>query len=390
MKKLISIVLVLCFVVSLASCKVKQDEVITGDVKNDGEISSADEKNDDADEEKTNQNDNSAPLPEQSNEQVQVLSIEELAQKLGFVSSDGGMYMQDAERLCRAIVDGDAGVFAEFTMGKREYYDFLGKAEISSYTLYPFEFSEEKLQQMNEAYHYPVAYHYYFAEFDVQSSECEEFKVGKNVYCFGLEMNPVSGNLLAFFVPIEMAEKSIAKTYDTDYVAYFIEEFSALYPIQSVLDDGRNYADSFDFSPHPHLITHLMARSGVYGDPPYTLEEVNEFITECFDGNEGLSLSTLNKQNWTSAGMVYPNDDSGRIYGCSWAHGGTSVVCDIVNVERDGKSASYTLQIYADFSKVAKAYTLVFHFDDVESELPVLTMVERIDNTQRPAALSSI
>ncbi|MBR2021151.1 MAG: hypothetical protein IJ939_01825, partial [Clostridia bacterium] len=76
MKKLISLVLVLCFVVSLASCKVEQDEVITGDVKNDGEILSADEKNDDADEEKTNQNDNSAPLPEQSTEQVQVPSIE--------------------------------------------------------------------------------------------------------------------------------------------------------------------------------------------------------------------------------------------------------------------------------------------------------------------------
>ena len=96
MKKLISLVLVLCFVVSLASCKVEQDEVITGDVKNDGEILSADEKNDDADEEKTNQNDNSSPLPEQSTEQVLVLSIEELAQRLGFVSSDGGMYMQDA------------------------------------------------------------------------------------------------------------------------------------------------------------------------------------------------------------------------------------------------------------------------------------------------------
>ena len=386
MKKILCLMLMLGLILA-CGCTVKKDEVITGDVKDKTDAVSADEKNGaEQDEVVPSETDEQQPVKDEEKE----LSIMELSQKLGFVSSDGGMYMQDAERLCKAIVDGDAGVFSEFTMGNRDYYDFLGKAEISSYTLYPFEFSQEKLDEMNEAYLYPKAYHYYFAEFDVQSSECDEFKVGKNVYCFGLEMDPVSGELLAFFVPAEMAEKNITTTYNTDYVTYFIEEFAALYPIQNTLYDGRNYADSFDFSKHPHLITHLMARSGVYGDPPYTLEEVNEFITECFDGNEGLRLSPLNKQNWTSAGMVYPNDDPGRIYGCSWAHGGTSVVCDIVNVERDGKSASYTLQLYADFSKVAKAYTLVFHFDDVEAELPVLTMVERIDNTQRPAALSSI
>ena len=385
--RILCFVLVLCCVV-LVSCSKVEDDTITGDVKENGDVVSADEKSDDEADEKT------LPGSDAKQETVQEAkkeqSIEELAQKLGFVSSDGGMYMQEAVRLCEAVKSGDADTFSEFTMGDRDYYDFLGKAEISSYTIYPFEFTEEKLQEMNEAYLYPAAYHYYFAEFDVKSSECDEFKVGKNVYCFGLEMNPVSGNLLSFFVPEDRAENCITISYDEDYPVYFIEEFSALYPIQSILYDGRNYADSFDFSNHPHLITHLMARSSVYGDPPYTFDEVNEFITSCFDGNEGLDPVSHGYTSWTSAGNVYPNADEKRIYGCSWAHGGTSVVCDIVNVEKDGTSVVYTTQIYADFSKVAKAYTLVFHFEDTEGELPCLTMVEKREDTGRDAALSSI
>lgn len=391
MKRIITFLLIMSFVLCFASCKVAPDEVITGDVKQSGDAVSADEENITSDTEVSKSDSDPDFMVEVGDGDKNEIGIDELVTKLGFVISVGGDYNEDAARLCEAVISADTGVFAEFTGGKPEYYEFLTNVKISSYTLYPVAFTEEKLLQMNENYIYPTASDNYLVEFEVEESSTDEFRKGRNIYCFGLEMDPVSGNLLAFFVPEEMAEKSITTIYDTDYVMYFIEEFSALYPIQSVLYDGRNYADSFDFSKHSHLITHLMARSGVYGDPPYTLDEVNEFIQTVFDGNAGLDPTIpLEYTSWTSAGSVYQSTDDKRIYGCSWAHGGTSVECDIVNVEKDGKSADYTVQIYAEFSKVAKAYTLVFHFDDVEAELPVLTMVERIDNTQRPAALSSI
>ncbi len=387
LKKLLCLALAVCLVL-LSACTVKKDDGITGDVKDKNDASLVDTKDDDTPDEKTTDDVDDKSETSEDDKKDEAISIEQLVAELGCVMSDGGEYKEQAVMLCQAVVDKDAGAFAEFTMGKREYYDFLNKAEISSYTLYPFEYTDEKLSEMNENHLYPVAYDNYLVEFDVGESECEEFKVGKNLYYFGLELNPISGNLISAFVPYDKAEESMTETYDTDFAAYFIDEFSAFY--LKKLYDGRNYPDSFDFSESSHLITHLMARSGVYGEPPYTFNEVNEFITETFDGNEGLSLSEISANSWTSAGIVYPSDDPERIYGCSWGHGGTSAEHEVTGIEEDGNRSIYTVQFYADYSKLAKALCVDFYFDKLENGLVKLTMVQIYENTGREIALISI
>lgn len=390
MKKLFLVsCLVLCLL-CFCSCRVADNVAITGDVKN-GDT----EQNVDVSE-KNIQSENEIPENDKKNEDVMTppeiteFNIEQAIVRLGAVAGNGGEYKKEAERFCSAIVSKDAETFAEFCAGKAEYYDFLDKTEISSFNLLPFEFSEEKLWQLNEEYLYPSAQDNYFVEFDVISSDCPEFDKGKCVYYLGLEMNPVSGSLISVFVPAEKAESKVFSSFDTSFTESFINEFASLYPLQSTLYEGRNYADSFDFANHPHLITHLMARSGACGEPPYIFDEVNEFITSCFDGNEGLDPAALDHALWTSAGRVFQSTDEKRIYGCSWAHGGTSVVFDIAGVEKDGKSAVYAAQIYADYAKIAKAYTLVFHFEEADGELPCLTMVEKRDDTARSVALLSV
>ena len=384
MKKLFCVVLAMCLA-GLVSCTVKQDDTITGDVKKDNEILSLDDQRKENDKNDSNENSIGNEASETQNKTV---TPEELVRNLGCEISDGGAYYNDAVSFAEAIKEKDTLTSASYTGGKRENYDFVDGVTITDYTLYPFAFSEEKLAKMNENYIYPGAEDNYLVGFDVEHSTSDEFDDGKTVYYMGFEMNPLSGNLLSVFVPAEDAKDFAFVTYNQEYTELFIKEFASLY--FGKLEEGRNYPDSFDFSDSSHLITHLMARSGVYGEPPYTFEEVNGFIAECFDGNDGLSLSQMNTNGWTSAGVVYPNDDPDRIYGCSWGHGGMSVEHKIVETESDGNRQIYTVELYADYAKFAKACTLVYHFDVVENELPLLIMVELRDNTGREIAVLSV
>lgn len=383
MKKFLSFALVLAFV-CLGACVAKETET-KDETPKDKVVTDAPDVKDDKAEDKTPEE--KSANEEKTAEETRVETPAEMIARVGAVASEGGTYKDDAVRLCDAIVGGDAEVFAGFADGKPEYYDFLSAVEISSYTLYPFELTEEKLQELGNQYQYPAAQDNYFVEFDVASSECEEFTVGKCCYYIGLEMNAMSGNLLSVFVPMEKAEEKIVVSYENNFTEWFIKEFAALY---SGLDDGRNYADSFDFSGHPHLITHIMARSGKYGDPPYTKAEINTFIGECFEGNQGLDNADFANGMWTNSYHYGENNDPEKIYGCSWGHGGTSVVYDTKSIETDGDREIRTVDVYADFARVAKAYTLVFHFTGADDDYPCLTMVEKRDVTERQPAVWSV
>ena len=390
MKKNFLYLLVAICVCVLSSCRVVVDDTVTGDVKEQGEIVSPDilemPKENETDTELSGADEEKEII---FAEEMAHESVEKLLKPLDAVMAEGGEYYADAVRLCEAAISKDAETFAEFTGGRAEYYDFLSKAEIASYELIPFEIVPETLE--SHIYHgnYPVASDNYLVEFDVISSDCEEFAFGECIYYAGFDMNPLSGNLLSVFVPWEEAEKNMLDRSIVPFTEAFAKEFASLYPVQSPLFAGKNYADSFDFTNHHHLVTHLMASDKNLGIPPYTYEEVNEFILTTFDGNDGITLSEINSGGWTSA--WYDSDyEDGRIYGCSYAHGGSSVVCKVVNTEKDGSRERLTLDIYADFSKVAKAYTLVFYFDNKEDERFCLTMVEKLDDTGRQAAVWSV
>lgn len=383
MKKLLTLMLVIALV-CLGACG--KDEVTKKNADKDKQNVQQQPKTEQENTQKTpeaEKEENTQEVPEE------VLTPSAFIEKIEAFPSEGGMYYEDAVRFCEAIVSKDKAAFTEFTFGNDEYYDFLDRADISSYTLYPFEFSQQKIDEYTAANLYLATQDNYIVEFDVTDSGCDEFKAGKCAYYFGLEMDPVAGNMLQVFVPIEKAEEKVTVSYDMSYTQMFIKEFTALY--LGGLEDGRNYADSFDFSDCTHLITHLMARSPVYGDPPYTLDEVNEFISDSFEGHAGISISNINYSAWTTAGTLYGNSgDPDRIFGCSWGHGGTTVVHDIVKIETDGDRKTITVKTYADFSKVAEAYTLVFHFDGADDDYPCLTMIEKKDDTGRHAAMWSI
>lgn len=392
MKKKFLYLLVFVCVLFLSSCRVVVDDYVTGDVKEQGEIQSPDvvespEKEAESGAEVTETVEEKRP--DASDDVPNNESFESLLKSFSAVVSDGGEYKADAVRFCEAVVSKDAETFAEFTGGKAEYYDFLSTVEIASYNLIPFEVSPVTLE--GHIYHgdYPVASDNYLVEFDVISSDCEEFAVGKCTYYAGFEMNPLSGNVLSVFVPAEEADKNMYSWCVVPFTETFAKEFASLYPIQSPLYEGRNYADSFDFSKHSHLITHLMAKDAEYEYPPYTFEEVNSFITERFDGNKGITYDEINSDIWTPS-LYYDNYEDGRIYGCSYAHGGTSVVSGFPKIVVDGSRTTLTLDVYADFSKVAKAYTFVFHFDKTEDGYDCLTMVELRNNTGRETAILSI
>lgn len=383
MKKFLTLMLVISLV-CLGACG--KDEVTKNNDDND--------RQNETEQPKTEQ-ENEQQTPEVENQEISEkepdveLTPSVFIEKIGASLSEGGMYYEDAVRLCEAVVSKDKGAFAEFTFGNDEYYDFLDRANISSYTLYPFEFSQEKIDEYTAANLYLATQDNYIVEFDVTDSNCEEFKVGKCAYYFGLEIDPIAGNMLQVFVPIERAEEKVTVSYDSDYTQMFIKEFTALY--LGGLDEGRNYADSFDFSNCSHLITHLMARSPAYGEPPYTLDEVNEFISDSFDGHTGISVSNIDYGAWTSAGKLYGNSgEPDRIFGCSWGHGGTTMVHDIVKTETDGDRKTMTVKTYADYSKVAEAYTLVFYFAGADDDYPCLTMIEKKDDTGRDAVVWSI
>ena len=131
-----------------------------------------------------------------------------------------------------------------------------------------------------------------------------------------------------------------------------------------------------------------MARCGVYSEPPYSLEEINDFIGMSFDGNRGIAPETRDDFGmWVS---IFADEESGRMYGCSYAHGGTSVEHEIVSVEKDGNYVEITVQIYADYAKFAKAKKQIYLFHYPENGLAVLTALEQTENTGREPSKMSI
>lgn len=398
LKRMLCLMLLLC-IVMLCGCTFKGGGNITSDVKDNedavlldeaqnlpqNEVAGKDEQGED-----NAENEENAGNGIGTEEQSQRVDVSEFIAAMGCRMSEGGKYMAEAEKLCRAIVEGDTRTIADFTMGKSEYYDFVKEYGISSFRLYPFEFTEEKLAELNENGFYVLSHDNFLVELEFEKDASKKDFDGESLYCFGLEMDPAAGNLLAYFVPYYEAQSNVIKSIDVSYEEYFIDEFSSLFFRSGNVTDGRNFPEYFDFADSPHFITHIMAKSGVYGEPPYTYDEVNKFIADSFYGNVGLDISEINAPGWTSAGIVYESDDPERIYGCSWAHGGTSAELRIVNVDRGDESSVYTVELYADYSGIALSRRVDFYFDKLENGLSSLTLVNVYDDTGREMALSSV
>ena len=336
---------------------------------------------------------NTEQAPAQTEKQV---SLESVMREVGAVEGEGASYFADAEIFSKCLQNRKNDTIANYTGGSEEYYGFLNDVEIASFSILPIEFPQELIQQKAQNGLYLMGEDFYLVEYDVAKADGQYFKEGKNIYLMIFGSDPVAEGSLRAFVPYEKAQENIF--YDvnnySEYDSYFVKEFASLYG--NYLSDGKNYPASFDFNNQVHLITHLMARCGRYNEnPPFTLDEIEEFITESFDGNKGLTFNEYRDYERWSAGHHFAEEDilkkGARCFGCSYAHGGTTVQHSIVSSEWEGKyTKTVTARLYADYSNFAIAKELVFTFEITQDSLPKLVLVMQNGNTGFEPAVISI
>lgn len=384
-KKLFALTLALCTLL-LSSCRDdKQKSPIGSGGRAEKPLTNVSENND------ANNDDKMQDV----NDYVDPLS---LIESIDAKKKDDGTFYSDAVAFCEAIISANAKVVAQYTGGKEEYYDFLNEVTFDSYSFVPFEYSEQKLEEMSQKGKYPRADDLYLVTFNVSKSDSDYFTVGKSMYFLGFTEEAITGFGVKVFSPVDDTEDDVvfdgvALADETEqYIIGLIGEFYPFYESYGTdtLYDGKNFAESFDFSNQYHLITHIMAKTEQYGYPPYSLMQINDFISRAFNGNTGLDATDEEAlKNW-----IYPFSDEAqdedRIYGCSYAHGGTSAQSRLVLKETDEISAVYTYEMYADYARFAKAKTLQYHFELSEDDIPSLVMIYQTDNTGQPVATISV
>lgn len=399
MKRLLCILLSIVLV-TLASCKIADDEVITGDVKDspdavDTDTEQMDETPEVPDISEKKPENQPQDLPEK--EQVPENStLEQVMEKLCVIHGEGGEFETDAYSFVEAIKSADKETVAEYTAGNGDYYSFLDSIEISSYEIYPVRVIDEVAHSMDRKGMYFRGDDMYLVDLDVKVGDGEYFKEGHNLYYIALGFDAVAGGLVRAFVPAETAQEHMYynSVNSGDKTQVIIKEFLSLYPNEiygTRLYEGRNYPEDFDFYNHVHLVTHLMARNGAYGaEPPYTLDEINAFLSTLFNGNEGIAPDG---EDWTLGiryGVTDEDEAEGRIYGCSWAHGGTTVEHSILDVRNDGGREIYTVQLYADYSYFAKSKLIEITFENTENDVPTMILVTVLEDTGNNSAVVSV
>lgn len=400
MKKVLCFVLALC-VFALCSCSSYKLADTDNSIENkDAVTENATDSNDKeapdtthaAETEKETETRDEQQKPEEEKKD----DIGTMIESLGATEGNGGDYFSDAELFSKCLQFRAFDIIVQYTGGTEDCYDFLNDVEIAGFKIYPIEISAEVTEQKAKEECYLTGEDMYLVEYDVTKGDGVYFKDGKNVYLMIFGIDPIAPGSLKAFVPYEQAENHIFFSIHkySEYESYFVKEFASLYG--SKLSDGKNYPDSFDFNESVHLITHLMARSGKYNEmPPYTLDEIEEFITESFDGNKGLTFTEYRDyERWVS---VYPRPEGdilakgARYFGCAYAHGGTTVENSIISEEWENKyTKTVTMQLYSDYSNFARAKQLVFTFEITDNELPRLVLVMQNNNTGCEAVVVSV
>lgn len=396
MKKIIYFLLALCMIM-LCCCSKKEisdNENVKGDSGDITENVPGNDEQTDLEKNENSETEKAETNREEQNIPSCVEDVDAVIEKLGAVKGNGGEFLADADVFSKYLQMRQFDSVALRTGGKEEYYDFLSDVEIESYKIYPIEFTNEVIESKAEEGFYLAGEDMYLAEYNVTKGDGEYFKDGKNIYLMIFGYDAIAPGVLRAFVPYEQAEEYLYYNVNkySDYDSYFIREFTALYG--NYLSDGKNHPDSFDFNDSVHLITHLMARSGKYNEmPPYTLDEIEEFIKDSFDGNKGLEFNDARDyEKWMSF-YPLPEDETGegRLYGCAYAHGGTTAEYSVVSEEWENKyTKTVTVQLYSDYSKFAKAKQLVLTFEIIEDELPKLVLVMQNNNTGHETAIVSV
>ncbi len=381
MKKLL--ILALCFVFALAGCSVTQKDT-TGDVKSyerDEAEKSPDELHkawDEKNEQQHEQEDTAVYAEEYIDGILELLGDAQ-------IYTDSACY-DNVWNFALAVMSKDTEAIASYTLGEAEYYDFLKDVDIDGFEVDGFEFSSERCSALAENGIYNGYNDKFIVTFFVGESSSELFPENEVCsYYIECGADPEFDVKITHFIPIDQAILLYSDKDDmTKESVLFIDEFLPFY--EERLYDGRNYPSEFDLINDVHLITHLMARSGRYKNtPPYSLDEINSFISESFDGNEGISLDNQRDiERWLHNIYNTPEDEeNGRFYGCSYAHGGSEVEYIITDIEKDGNFTNYYVNLYCDYSKLAISKTIVLTFEEKQGNPVKLLSANVIENTGR-------
>ena len=372
MKKILTIaamILCLCFV----SC-IKKGEEITGDKFEDIENI-------------TQKDDAAGNLPVQENEKDDILpktdALSEIQKISGTLKFEESLNDDIANEFVLAIKNKDTKALSQFCGGESEYFDFLNDTQIIEYVILPFEIPKENINT-EFGYYVDYASHYVVNLKYISDTNNDLFPKGQGEKLFYLqidEYNPF-GNAVCAFVPFEDAVENVYSKEIDDKALSFCDMFLQSLTLET-LKEGRNDAVGFDLTNEVHFITHLVVD---FTDklPPYSLNEINEFVSKTFDENKGITKENI--ALWASAreyelsldmsdDSIYSDLDK-KILGCSYAHGGNTVMYDVTDDKKDGNDREITIVCYSDFAKITKSKKLTFYFDK-SGEYPKLLGVEQ-------------
>lgn len=306
-------------------------------------------------------------------------------ESLGCQKISGYFWTPYVSQICKAIVDGNENEFSELIGATAADYDFFDSIKADHYSMYCFYPTQEAIALAENNDRHVSGDEFYLVKFNVIESTSEEIPLGENAVIM-LPCDEAIAKCLFSSVDkaydFVFAPDSTAAKYDYDF--YFVDEFLALYA--NGLRDGLNSASSLDFDESVHLVTHLMAHSGHYrGYPPYSADEINEFLGIAFNGNKGINFSNKrNEEIWLD--FSAKEEDTEYKYGCALAHGGSELEYEILEKDVKDGLTTFEIQTFADRARINKAYKILLSVKFEKDKIPVLISAEVIENTGRKAA----
>lgn len=410
MKKVLCLVLALVVCVIFCACA-KENEIVTGEVQKDVDKVTDIENNDNKENnQNTDVNDNQNQ--EQNNNEVSDDVVTYESSPLDYITAFGAHVLENdpeskqiASDFVKALIEGDGQTLANLTCGKPEQYDVIS-ANITDYSIIPFGYTDEQSEQFaNEGKH--IIDDKYIVRLTVESyaeNESTSRLFGdKKTPCFLMTANvygdALTGAYVTEFIPLGNAEDIGSDlclyTVVESNMDYLIKEFVAIYSRN--IQEGKNYASEFDFSDSSHFITHVMANMGNH--PPFSKNQINDFISKTFSENVGLSQKTL-VSNWANLeyaveNMQYDydrlhNDADYEAFGCSYAHGGSNAMYTVESVENTSDGTVVVVNTYADHAKLVVSSRYEMYFENDNEEEPVLVSVNRKNVTDFETLYASI
>ena len=293
------------------------------------------------------------------------IPLDEFLKNFSAVKNEEKAVDSIATGFVEALKNTDINAVSAYVGGKAEYYSFLENAGISNVEIISVDVEQKKDAPFSGWYDHCNKYLCIIHS----NGTTAAFPNAESRYFLATYEYSATGNKVIFFVPFEKVVSlhngiNLPQNYRT-----VIDSFLDHYAGTLVL--GKNDADTFDFHNVQgfHFIPHLMQYFEKTEEMPhpYSMTQINEFISNAFDGNEGIELRTwqdfdlwVSDKN-TDEDAVYGEDD--EIYGCFYGHGANSVFSEIESFEITDDGVTVQVNTYADLAYFTKAKSMVFYFD---------------------------